>query len=70
MKVLIQGGACAVGGFAVQFAKSVGVTVIATASTTSRDHMIRLGADEVIDYRTERFENRVKGGSGAGLCRR
>ena len=60
MKVLIQGGAGAVGGFAVQFAKSSGATVIVTASAKTRDYVIALGADEVIDYRTERFEDRVK----------
>jgi NADPH:quinone reductase-like Zn-dependent oxidoreductase len=60
MKVLIQGGAGVVGGFAVQFAKSSGATVIVTASAKTRDYVIALGADEVIDYRTERFEDRVK----------
>lgn len=60
MKVLIQGGAGAVGGFAVQFAKSSGATVIVTAAAKTRDYVIALGADEVIDYRTERFEDRVK----------
>ena len=60
MKVLIQGGAGGVGGFAVQFAKSSGATVIVTASAKTRDYVIALGADEVIDYRTERFEDRVK----------
>lgn len=59
-KVLIQGGAGAVGGFAVQFAKSAGATVIVTASAKSRDHALALGADEVIDYRTKRFEDQVK----------
>jgi NADPH:quinone reductase-like Zn-dependent oxidoreductase len=59
-KVLIQGGAGAVGGFAIQFAKSAGATVIVTASAKSRDHALALGADEVIDYRTKRFEDQVK----------
>jgi len=60
MKVLIQGGAGAVGGFAVQFAKSAGAKVIVTASAKNHDYVMALGADEVIDYRTERFEDRVK----------
>jgi NADPH:quinone reductase-like Zn-dependent oxidoreductase len=60
MKILIQGGAGAVGGFAVQFAKSAGAKVIVTASAKNHDYVKALGADEVIDYRTERFEDRVK----------
>jgi NADPH:quinone reductase-like Zn-dependent oxidoreductase len=58
-KVLIQGAAGAVGGFAVQFAKAAGATVLATASTSSGDYVLGLGADEAIDYKTERFEDRA-----------
>ena len=59
-KVLIQGAAGAVGGFAVQFAKAAGATVLATASASSGDYVLGLGVNEVIDYKTERFEDRAK----------
>ncbi|MBX5164286.1 MULTISPECIES: NADP-dependent oxidoreductase [unclassified Rhizobium] len=56
-RVLIQGAAGGVGGFAVQFAKSAGAFVYATASTTSLLHVEALGADEVIDYRHQTLEH-------------
>jgi len=59
--VLVHGAAGAVGGFAVQLAKAAGATVLATASGTSRGHVVGLGADVVIDYRAERFEDRAAG---------
>ncbi len=55
-RVLIHGAAGGVGGFAVQFAKAAGATVYATASTASLAHVRALGADEVIDYKQQRFE--------------
>ncbi len=59
-RVLIHGGAGALGTIAVQLAKEHGAHVIATASVTaSGDGMAlvkSLGADEVIDYRAQRFE--------------
>ncbi|MBB5190994.1 NADPH:quinone reductase-like Zn-dependent oxidoreductase [Silvimonas terrae] len=54
--VLIQGAAGGVGSFAVQFAKAAGLTVVATASASSRDYLLGLGVDRVIDRHTERFE--------------
>jgi NADPH:quinone reductase-like Zn-dependent oxidoreductase len=56
-RVLIHGAAGGVGGFAVQFAKAAGATVLTTASAMSREHLIRLGADEVIDRHAQRFED-------------
>ena len=47
------------GVFAVQLARRHGARVIATASARNLDFVRELGADEVIDYRTERFEERV-----------
>lgn len=58
-KVLIHGGAGGVGNFAVQIARHMGCYVIATASETDREFVTELGADRVIDYKTQRFENLV-----------
>jgi NADPH:quinone reductase-like Zn-dependent oxidoreductase len=51
-RVLINGAGGAVGGYAVQLAKSAGAHVIATASPRSRDRVEAAGADEVIDHTT------------------
>lgn len=56
-RVLIHGGAGAVGLFAVQLAKLHGAYVIATASAANADLVNQLGANEVIDYQSRRFEN-------------
>jgi NADPH:quinone reductase-like Zn-dependent oxidoreductase len=55
-RVLIHGGAGAVGLFVVQLAKSRGAYVIATSSKANIDFVEQLGANEVIDYRERRFE--------------
>ncbi|PHV12138.1 NADP-dependent oxidoreductase [Chitinimonas sp. BJB300] len=60
MRVLIHGGAGAVGSLAVQLAKQHGAHVTATAGTADLALVKSLGADEVIDYRTQRFEQVVK----------
>ncbi len=57
--VLIHGASGGVGPFAVQFAKLFGAQVFATASAEHRDFVEGLGADRVIDYRGERFEDIV-----------
>ncbi len=54
--ILIHGAGGAVGSFAVQFAKIAGATVYATASGEDIAYVQSLGADRVIDYKTERFE--------------
>ena len=61
MRVLIHGGAGALGSVAVQLAKAQGLHVIATASGAGVDLVKSLGADEVIDYRQQPFQNVVKG---------
>lgn len=58
--VLIHGAAGGVGHFAVQFARVRGCFVAVTASAADRDFLRALGADEVIDYKHERFEDRVR----------
>ena len=58
--VLVHGGAGGVGLYAVQFARWKGAQVTATASTTNADFVHSLGADQVIDYHTTKFEDVVK----------
>lgn len=55
-RVLIHGAAGGVGAFAVQIARWLGAYVIGTASAENRDFLLRLGADEAIDYRQTQFE--------------
>lgn len=54
--VLIHGAAGGVGHLAVQLAKWKGATVIATASAGNHQFLKKLGADVLIDYTTEKFE--------------
>ena len=56
-RVLIHGGAGAVGVLAIQLARWRGAHVLTTASGQDRDFLLRLGAQQVIDYHTERFED-------------
>lgn len=60
-KILIQGGAGGVASFAIQLAKHIGAQVITTASAANHDYVRRLGADEVIDYRSRDFTKVVSG---------
>lgn len=57
--VLIHAGAGGVGCFAVQLAKAAGARVLATGRSENADLIRSLGADEVIDYRSVRFEDEV-----------
>ncbi len=54
-KVLIHAGSGGVGSIAIQLAKSRGAHVIATTSGKNRALVESLGADEVIDYKTQNF---------------
>jgi len=54
-RVLIHAGSGGVGHIAIQLAKHLGATVIATSSGKNRDFVLSLGADQHIDYTTERF---------------
>lgn len=58
--VLITAGAGGVGSFAIQLAKHVGATVIATASAANHDYMRALGADHCIDYKTQNVPDAVR----------
>lgn len=55
-RVLIHAGSGGVGSLAIQLAKSRGAFVIATTSGRNCAFVKSLGADEVIDYRTQRFQ--------------
>jgi NADPH:quinone reductase-like Zn-dependent oxidoreductase len=59
-KVLIHAAAGGVGHFAVQIAKSFGAYVIGTASVENIDFVKSMGADEVIDYKKQKFEDVVQ----------
>lgn len=59
-RVLVHGGAGGVGNYAIQIARHIGCYVITTVSGADRAFVKELGADEVIDYRTQAFEKEVK----------
>jgi len=56
-KVFIQAGSGGVGTFAIQLAKHLGATVATTTSAKNIDLVKRLGADVVIDYKSQDFES-------------
>lgn len=58
-KVLIHGAAGGVGSFAVQIAKKLGAYVIGTGAGKDKDFILKLGADECVDYQTQKFEEIV-----------
>lgn len=60
-KVFIQAGSGGVGTFAIQLAKYLGAFVATTTSTKNIDLVKSLGADLIIDYKTEDFETKLKG---------
>lgn len=59
-KILIQAGAGGVGTFAIQLAKLMGATVATTASEAGMNLVKSLGADEIINYKTQKFEEILK----------
>jgi NADPH:quinone reductase-like Zn-dependent oxidoreductase len=59
--VLIHGAAGNVGAYAVQLAKQAGVHVVATAGSADLDYVRGLGAETIVDYKTERFEESLTG---------
>jgi NADPH:quinone reductase-like Zn-dependent oxidoreductase len=56
-RLLIHGASGGVGVFAVQLAHDLGAHVIATASARNRDFVKQLGANQFIDYASQRFED-------------
>ncbi|PQZ57079.1 MULTISPECIES: NADP-dependent oxidoreductase [Bacillus] len=59
-KILIHAGSGGVGTFAIQLAKIMGATVATTASEAGANLVKSLGADEIINYKTEKFEDILK----------
>ena len=58
--ILVQGGAGAVGSYAIQVAKYYGARVITTVSSDEKAKYVRdVGADEVINYKTEDVPERI-----------
>ena len=67
---LVHAGASGVGTAGIQIAKAIGARIAVTCSTGKVAACLKLGADAVIDYRTEDFVTRVKevtGGAGADV---
>ena len=60
-KVFIQAGSGGVGTFAIQLAKHLGATVATTTSAKNAELVKSLGADVVIDYKTQDFEKVLSG---------
>jgi len=56
-KILIHGGAGGIGSIAIQLAKNLGAYVATTVSANDKPFVQELGADVVIDYRTQTFED-------------
>ncbi|MFT5253719.1 MAG: NADPH:quinone reductase-like Zn-dependent oxidoreductase [Flavobacteriales bacterium] len=59
-KVLIHAGSGGVGSFAIQYAKAKGAYVYTTTSTSNLEWVKALGADRVIDYKTEDYKSIAK----------
>lgn len=60
-KIFIPAGSGGIGTFAIQFAKHLGAKVATTTSTSNIALVKRLGANEVIDYKTQAFETLLSG---------
>ena len=58
-KILIHGGAGGIGSIAIQLAKRLGTYVATTASTNDKQFVQELGTDQVIDYKTQSFEDMI-----------
>lgn len=59
-KIFIHGGAGGIGSLAIQIAKHLGAYVATTASDRDIDYLKHLGADEVIDYKSQDFSELLK----------
>ncbi|WP_150696084.1 NADP-dependent oxidoreductase [Pandoraea terrae] len=66
-RVLIHGGAGAVGAFAIQFARHAGAEVAVTCGDYNFDYVTTLGAQHTIDYRTQDIKTAVQAWSPSGV---
>lgn len=60
-RVFIQAGSGGVGTFAIQLAKHLGAIVATTTSEKNTDFVKKLGADVVVDYKKQDFEQALSG---------
>ena len=58
-RILIHGGAGGIGSIAIQLAKHLGAYIATTVSTNDKQFVQELGADQVIDYKTQNFEDMI-----------
>jgi NADPH:quinone reductase-like Zn-dependent oxidoreductase len=56
-RILIHGGAGGIGSIAIQLAKNLGAYVTTTVSANDKEFVQELGADQVIDYKNQNFED-------------
>lgn len=59
-RILIHGGAGGIGSIAIQMAKHLGSYVTTTAARDEEEYVKNLSADESIDYKTSKFEDKLK----------
>ena len=59
-KILIHGGAGGIGSIAIQLAKHLGAHVTTTVSANDKQFVQQLGADQIIDYKKENFEDVIR----------
>jgi len=63
--ILVQAGGSGIGTAAIKMAKAIGVTVFTTVGSDEKIAKAKaLGADQVINYRTDRFETAVRKATG------
>ena len=56
-KILIHGGAGGIGTMAIQLAKHLGAYVGTTVKSEDKKFVQQLGADEIVDYKTQNFDD-------------